>query len=327
VATAVPARPPAAGLLARLLGTQEAVLLVCILLLFAAVGAANPRFLAQNNLQSIFLGNAYIAVAAIGMSMVIISGNIDIAVGSLIGVLATLSGSLAVAGWPVAVSWLVPVLFGVLVEGLIGLAVAYLRIPSIVVTLGMLSILKGGLISVTGGAWINNLPAGYHLAQLRPLGVPMPVWFMLVLTVLAAWWMRYAALGRAIYAVGGNPEAARLAGIPLRRTVVGVFLIHGAFAGIAAVLFATQLSVIQSTVPPGLELSIITASVVGGVSILGGTGTVIGSTLAAILLAAIGSALIFVNVSPYWIHAVQGLLILVTVLADLTRRRRQAARR
>jgi ribose/xylose/arabinose/galactoside ABC-type transport system permease subunit len=327
MAAAVAARTPGADLLARLAGTQETVLLVCTLLLFAAVGAANPRFLAQNNLQSIFLGNAYIAVAAIGMSMVIVSGNIDIAVGSLIGVLATLSGSLAVAGWPVVVSWLVAVLGGLLVEGVIGLAVAYLRIPSIVVTLGMLSILKGGLISATGGAWINNLPAGYHLAQLRPLGVPMPVWFMLILTVLAAWWMRCAAFGRAIYAVGGNPEAARLAGIPLRRTVVGVFLIHGAFAGIAAVLFATQLSVIQSTVPLGLELSIITASVVGGVSILGGTGTVIGSTLAAILLAAIGSALIFVNVSPYWIHAVQGSLILVTVLVDLARRRRHAVRR
>jgi ribose/xylose/arabinose/galactoside ABC-type transport system permease subunit len=99
------------------------------------------------------------------------------------------------------------------------------------------------------------------------------------------------------------------------------------FVGIAAVLFATQLSIIQSTVPPGLELTVITASVVGGVSILGGTGTVIGSTLAAILLAAIGSALIFVNISPYWLRAVQGLLILLTVLADMLRRRRRTRRR
>jgi ribose/xylose/arabinose/galactoside ABC-type transport system permease subunit len=105
-----------------------------------------------------------------------------------------------------------------------------------------------------------------------------------------------------------------------------VFAIHGAFAGIAAVLFATQLSVIQSTVPPNLELTIITASVVGGVSILGGVGSVVGSTLAAILLAAIASSLIFVNVSPYWIRAVQGVLILATVLADLWRRRRQERR-
>ncbi|MFO1048592.1 MAG: hypothetical protein U1E52_11930 [Geminicoccaceae bacterium] len=118
----------------------------------------------------------------------------------------------------------------------------------------------------------------------------MPIWFMAILTALAAWWMRNSGLGRSIYAVGGNAEAARLAGIDRRAVILRVFLIHGAFAGIASVLFATQLSVIQSTVPPNLELTIITASVVGGVSILGGTGTVIGSTLAAVLLAAIASS-------------------------------------
>jgi ribose/xylose/arabinose/galactoside ABC-type transport system permease subunit len=312
---------PAAALRRAVIG-QEGVLLGAIVLLFLVVGTVNPRFLAENNLHSIFLGNAYVAVAAIGMSMVIISGNIDVSVGSLIGVLATISGSLAVSGWPIALAWLLPVLIGMLVTTLMGLLVAYLRVPAIVVSLGMLSILKGGLISATGGTWITNFPEGYALAQMRPLGVPMPVWFMLVLTTGAALWMRYAPLGRAIYAVGGNAEAARLSGISPERTIVAVFAIHGMFVGIAAVLFATQLSIIQSTVPPGLELTIITASVVGGVSILGGTGTVIGSTLAAILLAAIGSALIFVNISPYWLRAVQGLLILLTVLADILRRRR-----
>jgi ribose/xylose/arabinose/galactoside ABC-type transport system permease subunit len=327
VALAAPRAPGPAAALRRAVIGQEGVLLAAILLLFLVVGTLNPRFLAHNNLQSIFLGNAYIAVAAIGMSMVIISGNIDVSVGSLIGVLATISGSLAVSGWPIPLAWLLPVLAGMLVTTLMGLLVAYLRVPAIVVSLGMLSILKGGLISATGGTWITNLPEGYALAQMRPLGVPMPVWFMLVLTTGAALWMRYAPLGRAIYAVGGNAEAARLSGISPERTVVAVFAIHGMFVGIAAVLFATQLSIIQSTVPPGLELTVITASVVGGVSILGGTGTVIGSTLAAILLAAIGSALIFVNISPYWLRAVQGLLILLTVLADMLRRRRRTRRR
>lgn len=307
----------------RLPVTQELILLAAIVALLVGVGAYNPRFLSPNNLTSIFAGNAYIAVAAIGMSMVIISGNIDVAVGSLIGVLAVISGTVAVAGWPIWVAWTLPVLVAIAVNGVIGAIVAYLKVPSIVVTLGMLSILKGGLISVTGGQWISGLPAGYHLAQMRPLGVPMPVWFMVVLTAAAAIWLRSAPLGRAIYAVGGNREAARLAGIDARRVVLMVFMIHGLFAGIAAVLFATQLSVIQSTVPPNLELTVITASVVGGVSILGGTGTVVGSTLAAILLAAIGSSLIFVSISPYWLRAVQGVLILVTVLADLARRRRR----
>ncbi|WP_407158598.1 ABC transporter permease [Bradyrhizobium sp. STM 3557] len=307
----------------RLFASQEALLAFAIIGIAIVVGLYNPRFLATRNLTDIVLGNAYIAVAAIGMSIVIVSGNIDISVGSLIGVLATISGSLAVAGVPMILVWLAPLVVGVLVMTLQGAVVAYLGIPSIVVTLGMLSILKGGLISVTGGRWISGLPQDFHLADIQVFGIlPMPVLIMVVATTVAALWMRYSASGRAIYATGGNAEAARLCGVSPRRTVMMVFALHGLFAGIAALLFATQLKVIQSTVPPNLELTVITAAVVGGVSILGGVGTVVGSTLAAILIAEIASALVFINVSPYWIRAVQGGLILVTVVADILRRRR-----
>ncbi|SDB04237.1 ABC transporter permease [Bauldia litoralis] len=309
--------------LRRMVLGQEMVLFIAIVLLFVVVGLINPRFVAERNISSIFLGNAYIAVAAIGMSMVIISGNIDISVGSLIGVLATIAGTLALNGVPIIICWLAPLVIGIAITSGMGAIVAYLHIPSIVVTLGMLSILKGGLISVTGGAWLTNLPPEFFLSQTRLFGIPTPIYFMVGLTIAAAFWMRLSATGRAIYAVGGNVEAARLSGIDPAATVVKAFAIHGFFVGIAAVLFATQLSVIQSTVPPNLELTIITASVVGGVSILGGTGTVIGSTLAAVLIAAIASSMIFVNISPFWMRAVQGILILVTVLADLWRRQRQ----
>ncbi|RYE78989.1 MAG: ABC transporter permease, partial [Hyphomicrobiales bacterium] len=287
---------------------QEIVIGCAIVLLFAVVSAINPRFLAANNLNTVISGNAYIAVAAIGMAMVIITGHIDVSVGALIGVLATISGTIAVSGAPVWIAWTAPILVGMAVNFVVGVLVAYGRIPSIVVTLGMLSILRGGLVSVTGGAWINNLPPEFLLAQQRLLGVPMPVWFMIGLTVGAFFWMRYSAFGRSLYAIGGNAEAARAAGIPIERRIVQVFMIHGAFAGLATILFATQLKIIQSTVPPNLELTIITAAVIGGVSILGGTGTVIGSTFAAILFSAIGSALIFINVSAYWLRAVIGAL-------------------
>lgn len=306
--------------------SQEGVLAISLIALIVIVGAVNPRYVNERNLVSVFQGNAYIAVAAIGMSMVIISGNIDISVGSLIGVLATVSGALATSGQPVWIAWLVPLFAGAFVGAINGFLVAYLRIPSIVVTLGMLSILKGGLISVTNGEWISDLPQDFFLSQMRPLGIPMPIYFMVVLTILAAFWLRYSPTGRAIYAVGGNKEAARLSGINVRGVIMRVFILNGVFVGIASVLFATQLSIIQSTVPAGVELLIITAAVVGGVSILGGTGTVIGATLAAVLLSAISSALIFINVSAYWLRAVQGTLILVTVLADMYRRRRQFVR-
>ena len=309
--------------ISKVLGNQESVLALGILTLIIVVGVLNPRYVADRNISEILQGNSYIAVAAIGVSMVIMSGNIDISIGSLIGVLGIISGAMVVAGYPVWLSWLTPLILGALVGSLIGFLVAWLRIPSIIVTLGMLSILKGGLLIFTNAEWITGMPAEYALSQQRPLGIPMGIFIMLVLTLIAALWLRNSATGRAIYAVGGNAEAARLSGISERRTIMTVFIINGVFVGIASVMFATQLQVIQATVPPNLELVIITASVVGGVSILGGTGTVIGSTLAAILLNTIRSAMVFINVSPFWLQAVQGILILVTVLVDILRRRRQ----
>ena len=309
--------------ISKVLGNQESVLALGILTLIIVVGVLNPRYVADRNISEILQGNSYIAVAAIGVSMVIMSGNIDISIGSLIGVLGIISGAMVVAGYPVWLSWLTPLVLGALVGSLIGFLVAWLRIPSIIVTLGMLSILKGGLLIFTNAEWITGMPAEYALSQQRPLGIPMGIFIMLVLTLIAALWLRNSATGRAIYAVGGNAEAARLSGISERRTIMTVFIINGVFVGIASVMFATQLQVIQATVPPNLELVIITASVVGGVSILGGTGTVIGSTLAAILLNTIRSAMVFINVSPFWLQAVQGILILVTVLVDILRRRRQ----
>ncbi len=325
-ATAAIGAASARGWTLRRFASQEALLALAVIGLAVVVGFINPRFLAYRNLADVLLGNAYIAIAAVGMSMVIISGNIDISVGALIGVLATVSGSLAVAGAPIFVCWLTPLVLGVAVMAAQGAVVAYLRIPAIVVTLGMLSILRGGLISVTGGKWITDLPDTFHLADLNVLGAPMPVVIMVVATALAALWMRYSPRGRSIYATGGNAEAARLCGVNPRRTVVMVFALHGFFAGIATLVYATQLRVIQSTTPSGLELTVITAAVVGGVSILGGVGTVVGATLAAILIAEITSALVFINISPYWTDAVRGALIIATVIADIMRRQRRAAR-
>jgi ribose/xylose/arabinose/galactoside ABC-type transport system permease subunit len=316
----------------RLLGTQEGLLLILLVALFVGVGLYNNKFLTWNNVSDLFNVNAYIAVAAIGASMIIITGNIDISVGAAIGVLVTLSGyvalGLAEAGWPLLLvniaAWVVPILGGMLIGAINGFFVAYLKIPAIVVTLGMFSILKGGLILVAGGNTLYGLPEGYSFAMESLLGIPIPVWIMIVLTGVAFLWMRYSRNGRSQYAVGGNAEAARLSGLDTRRILMTTFILSGLFAGIASVMYATQYQTIQAVVTPGLELQIITASVVGGVSILGGVGTVIGSTLAAILIRFIGAALVFVNISPFWVKAILGVLILVTVLTDVVRRRRQA---
>lgn len=334
-----------ASVFRRLFGNQEAILLICLIALIAYVGYDNDRFLNTRNMVNVFAGNAYIAVAAIGMTMVIISGNIDISVGSLIVVLTIVSGRLSIYDYPswvstdvaIWLSWIVPVLMGGLVGAIIGFIVTYLRVPAIVVTLGFLSILKGLLIIATNGERVTGMPDDYGLAQKQPLAnvslpvfedffqqLTMPVYMMIVLVILAALWMRYSAWGRAIYAVGGNAEAARLSGISKHRVIMMTFILNGLFVGMSAVLLATQFRVIQTTVPP-IELTIITATVVGGVSILGGTGTVVGPIIAAVLLNTITKALVFLDISPFWTKAIQGVLILVTVLADLLRRSRQSA--
>jgi ribose/xylose/arabinose/galactoside ABC-type transport system permease subunit len=311
------------GLLRRVIASQEFILLVSLIALILTVGSINSNYLRPNNLISILQGNAFAAVAALGMCLVIISGNIDISVGSVVGVLAVISGNVVISGAPFWVAWIVPIALGALIGAIIGFLVAYLRIPSIVVTLGLASILKGGLILFTSGREISGMPQEYLISQVRPLGIPFPIYCMIVLTIVMAFLMRYTAFGRSIYAVGGNADAARLSGINDRRVVLYVFIINGIFVGIASLLFATQLQIIRATVPANFELLVITSAVVGGVSILGGVGTVVGSTLAAILLNAINSSLVFVNISPYWMRAFQGVLILATVLADLLRRRRQ----
>lgn len=316
----------------RLFGSQEGILALLLLVLIIGVGLYNPRFVTERNLTDIFNANAYIAVAAIGISMVIITGNIDISVGAIIGVLVTLSGTVAVeltnAGLPGPVvliaAWVAPMIGGMVISAINGFFVAYLGIPAIVVTLGMFSILKGGLILVAGGNVISDLPDGFSLSQQSIGALPVAVVIMIVLTLVAFAWMRWSRLGRSQYAIGGNKDAARLSGIDVRHSLMMTFIIAGFFYGVAAMMYATQFGIIQAVVTPGLELQVITAAVVGGVSILGGIGTVIGSTLAAILIRTIGASLVFVDISPFWLRAILGVLILVTVLADVVRRRRQA---
>ena len=319
------------GGLRRVVGTQEGILAVLLIALIIGVGLYNPRFLNERNLTDVFNANAYVAVAAIGISMIIITGNIDISVGAAIGVLVSLSGTIAeVLGQSdvpellvLILAWTAPLLGGMLISAVNGFFVAYLGIPAIVVTLGTFSILRGGLILVAGGNTITDLPDGYGIAQESVGVLPVSVIIMIILTLIAFAWMRWSRLGRSQYAIGGNKEAARLSGIDVRRSLMKTFIIAGFFYGVAAVMYATQFNTIQTVVVPGLELQVITAAVVGGVSILGGIGTVVGSTLAAILIRTIGASLIFIDISAFWLRAILGVLILVTVLADVVRRRRQ----
>jgi rhamnose transport system permease protein len=308
----------------RLFNQQETVLVVALLLVMAGVTLVNPGFLNPNNLVDILYNSSYIGVAAIGMTMVILCGHIDISTGAAVGVCATAAGKLAVAGVPLAIVFPVTILVGGMIGLINGLLVAHGRIPAIVTTLGMASILKGGLILSTGGQWIYGLPPGFNISREYLFGVPVPICALLLLGIAFSIWLKFSAAGRELYAVGGNAEAARLSGISERRVTLRVFVLNGLLVGVSAILYATNFTSIQSNVAPGLELTVITSAVIGGVSILGGAGTVIGALLGAVLLQTIGTALVFLHIRAEWFQTLQGGLILLTILLDVFRRRKTA---
>jgi len=309
------------GNLLRLLNQQETVLFVAFCVVFGWVGSLNHGFLEFSNFVDMLYNCSYIGVAAIGMTMIILCGHIDISIGAALGVCATVAGKLAVAGVPLAIVFPATILAGGIIGLANGLLVAYGRIPAIVTTLGMASILKGSLILSTGGRWIYGLPPGFAISRTSLLGIPVPIFTLILFGVAFALWLKYSAKGRELYAVGGNAEAARLSGISERQVTIRVFVMNGLLVGLAAILYATNFTAIQSNVAPGFELTVITAAVIGGVSILGGTGNVVGALLGALLLQTIGTALVFLHIRAEWFLTVQGSLILLTILLDVFRRR------
>ena len=301
---------------------QESVLVLAFLLVVGGVTLSNRGFVDPTNLVDVLYNSSYIGVAAVGMTMIILCGHIDISIGAALGLCATVAGKLAVAGVPLGIVFAATILTGGLIGFLNGLLVAYCRIPAIVTTLGMASILKGGLILTTGGTWIYGLPPGFGISRQLVLGIPVPICALILFGLAFSIWLKYTPAGRQIYAVGGNAEAARLSGIPVRKVTLGVFVLNGLLVGISAILYATNFTAIQSNVAPGFELTVITSAVIGGVSILGGTGTVAGALLGAVLLQTIGTALVFLHIRAEWFQTVQGSLILLTILLDVFRRRR-----
>lgn len=297
-------------------------LVVLLVLLTVSTYLYAPRFLSPFNVASVLASNTYVGIAALGMTILIIIRHIDVSVGALIGVSGIVGAILAKSGYPIWICWLIPILVSTGLSLINGLIVTYGRVPSIVATLGMLSILRGGVVSLTNGDFIVALPPEFMLAHLKVGGVNVSFLLLIALTAVTAWWMRYTRYGRSIYAVGSNASAARSVGISENFVTLSAFAIHGAFAGLAGLLYGTQTQSLAAVVPLNIELGIIAAAVIGGVSIAGGVGSVIGSTLATFLFAALSSALIFLSISPFWLKAFQGGLILTTLLFEYLREER-----
>jgi rhamnose transport system permease protein len=284
---------------------------VALLLMVAIIA---PSFFSAANLRDLAINNAPVLLIAIGMTMVILVGQIDISVGSQFAVSSVAVAWLAKMGVPMLLVLPSALVIGACLGAVNGALVGRLGLPSIIVTLAMLVAWRDSLRWMTEGAWVQDLPSNF---QWFGLGQAAGQWLIVAvaLIVLASfsWMLRNLSAGRAIYAVGSDGEAARLSGIEPPRVVFGVFVLMGALTGLAALLNSVRFSSVPSNTGLGLELKAIAAVVVGGTAITGGRGTLIGTLIGAALLGTIGTALTFAGINPFWERSIQGAIILAAL--------------
>jgi rhamnose transport system permease protein len=294
----------------------SAALAYIVLLLLVAIVA--PSFTQPNNLRDLAMNNASVLIVAVGMTLVILVGEIDISVGSQFAVCTYLAGWLAKSGVPAGLLLPSVLLCGAGMGAVGGALIARLRMPSIVVTLALMVAWRDGLRWATEGAWIQDLPMSFQWFGLsQTTGEILIVTIALCVLAGFGWALHKLVAGRSVYAVGSDAEAARLAGIEPQRVIFQTFVIMGALVGLAAVLNATRFSIVPSNAGLGLELKAIAAVVVGGAAITGGRGTLIGTLIGVALLGTIGTALTFMGINPFWEKAIQGAIILAALVSDV----------
>jgi rhamnose transport system permease protein len=303
--------------------SRELSVALALVALCAVLAVRAPAFFAATQLRSMLLEAAPVLVVAVGMTLVILTRQIDISVGAQFSACGVAAGLLAKAGVPVPLAFAAAVLAGAALGAVNGALVAFLRLPAIVVTLATLVVHREALRWWREGEFVRDLPAGF---QWFGLGGEAGPWAVIgvaaAVFVVFAWGLRHLSAGRAVYATGSDAEAARLAGVRPDRVVFGVFVLTGALTGGAAVLNAVRFSAVDPTAGAGLELPVIAAVVVGGVAITGGRGRLFGTLLGVTLLAVIRPALVFLEAKPHWEKAIQGGIILAAVASDALGRRR-----
>ena len=300
---------------------RELGIVGALALLILVTGILEPRFLEAGSLRDLALNAAIIAILATGQTLVIVTRNIDLSVGSTLGLAAFMAGDLLSnnPGLPIPVVVLAGMAVGAAAGVLNGTLTTFGRVPALVVTLGTLYIFRGFAFLWTDGRQVNaeTLPDRFlDLGVQRVLGIPVLVILALVVVGAVGYYLRSFRSGRELYAIGSNPDAARLAGVHTDRRVLFAFIACGALAGLAGVLFTARFGTVDATAGTGYELTVVAAAVVGGVAIFGGSGSVYGAALGALLLGCITSSLIVLRVDAFWQQAAVGALLLLAIAFD-----------
>lgn len=310
----------------NIVSRQEFGVFLILLAMGTFLTIYTDTFLTSTNLFNILRAFSWIAISAFGQCMVIITAGIDLSVGSVMAISGLASAMLLVRGIPVPIAVAGGLLTGLAVGLLNGLMITKGKLPPFIATLGSLLMFRGLCYGLTGGWPVRDLPQSFrNLGQydvpIANLGVPLPLIFMLILAVLVSIFLTRTVWGYRIYALGGNEMATRLSGINTDRTKLMVYSLCGFLTAIGGILMTARLGVAAPTAAQAYELDVIAAAVVGGTSLMGGEGTILGVLIGAAIMQVLRNGLVLVGVSAYWLQAVQGLVIVVAIMLDQLRKR------
>ncbi|MDU0204787.1 ABC transporter permease [Paenibacillus sp. MAH-36] len=313
----------------RLLTSREfgvALLLILVTLIMTMI---TPNFLTSSNVMNILITNSVLGIMSVGMTIVILTGGIDVSVAAILAVSSVLVAKYVIStGANLYMAFLVGAGCGLVLGLLNSLFIVYGKIPAIIVTLGTMGIFRGTILQVTNGEWIVGFPAWYsNLNAQKVVGLPLSFLIFLGIALISGLLLRYTRIGRQIYAFGGNEESAVRIGIRVKRLQIFVYMYMGLICGVASVVYGAIQGSVQPNAAVGFELSIVAAVVVGGVNIMGGSGSVLGTVLGVMFLGLVNNALVLAHVETYWQNVVVGMVILLAITVDVLNRKVKLTRR
>jgi ribose transport system permease protein len=299
--------------------------LIVLLVLFGALTLASDEFLTGNNLGNLARQVAIFGIIAVGQLLVILTAGIDLSVGSVLGLTGCVTAELLVHGWSVVLAIVAALLVGVALGAFNGVLVAFAKLPPFIVTLGMLGIARGVVLVLTNASTVQPLPGSFgDIANGNFLGLPNLLWMFVVVVLVAAFVLRRTVFGRYVYAVGSNPESARLAGVPVVAVLVAVYAISGLLAAVGGVLFTSRLDAGIPTAGTGYELNAIAACVIGGASLFGAKGGAFGAAAGALIVGTLNNGGNLLAVNAFYLQIIIGALILIAVFFDQWQGRQRA---
>jgi ribose transport system permease protein len=314
------------GFLTALLRRKESAIVLALLGIMIVISIVAPSFATVGNIYRVTRQISFVAIVALGVFPVILTGGIDLSVGSLVGISGIICGLVMAAGFPPLLAILAGMLTGSVVGLLNGALVAYVGITPFIVTLGMLSMARGSIWVMTKGWPVEKISESFMvIGQGDLLGIPIPVIIMVVVAVVTHVFLRYSVFGRRVFAIGGNEEATRLSGINTKRIKWIVYGISGFLSSITGIILVARFNSAQTSSGDGWELDAIAAAVIGGTSLMGGSGSVIGVLIGASIMGVIRNGLVLMKVSAYWQTSIMGFIIVLAAVIDRLKNRRALA--